>query len=163
MILGVFVTALACVHSRCNVLDAFRTIGTSIMTCDVVPTVPFFFFCFILAQHCPFVSPFNTELNQRRSTHVNRDFKIAHHGRLGRLDRCHVTENTRDLLPSSFWDVCFRRVSRREDNGETHKSSYILIVTFLLKLSSQWVKYALACAYIDLPIGEMQKKKSENV
>ena len=58
--------------------------------------------------------------------------------------------------------VCFRRVSRREDNGETDKSSCILIVTFLLKLSSQWVKYALACVYIDLPIGEM-KKKSENV
>ena len=58
--------------------------------------------------------------------------------------------------------VCFRRVSRREDNGETVKSSCILIVTFLLKLSSQWVKYALACVYIDLPIGEM-KKKSETV
>ena len=57
--------------------------------------------------------------------------------------------------------VCFRRVSRREDNGETDKSSCILIVTFLLKLSSQWVKYALGCVYIDLPIGEM-KEKSEN-
>ena len=34
----------------------------------------------------------------------------------------------------------------------------ILIVTFILKLSSQWVKYALACVYIDLPIGEMKKK-----
>ena len=54
--------------------------------------------------------------------------------------------------------VCFRRVSRREGNGETDKSSRILIVTFLLKLSSQWVKYALACVYIDLPIGEMKKK-----
>ena len=54
--------------------------------------------------------------------------------------------------------VCFRRFSRREDNGETDKSSCILIVTFLLKLSSQWVKYALACVYIDLPIGEMKKK-----
>ena len=58
--------------------------------------------------------------------------------------------------------VCFRRVSRREDNGETDKSSCIRIVTFLLKLSSQWFKYALACVYIDLAIGEM-KKKSENV
>ena len=58
--------------------------------------------------------------------------------------------------------VCFRQVSRREDNGKTDKSSCVLIVTFRLKLSSQWVKYALACAYIDLPIGEM-KKKSENV
>ena len=58
--------------------------------------------------------------------------------------------------------VCFRQVPCREDNGETDKSSCILIVTFLLKLSSQWVKYALACVYIDLPIGEM-KKKSENV
>ena len=57
--------------------------------------------------------------------------------------------------------VCFRRVSRREDNGETDKSSRILIVTFLLKLSSQWVKYALACVYIDLSIGEMKKKKAK--
>ena len=55
--------------------------------------------------------------------------------------------------------VCFRSVSRRADNGETAKTSCILIVTFLLKLSSQWVKYALACVYIDLPIGEMKKKK----
>ena len=54
--------------------------------------------------------------------------------------------------------VCFRRVSRREDNGETDKSSCILIVTFLLKLSSHRVKYALACVYIDLHIGEMKKK-----
>ena len=54
--------------------------------------------------------------------------------------------------------VSFRRVSRREDNGETVESSCILIDTFLLKLSSQWVKYALACVYIDLPIGEMKKK-----
>ena len=58
--------------------------------------------------------------------------------------------------------VYFHRVSRREDNGETDKSSCILIVTFLLKLSSHWVKFALACVYIDLPIGEI-KKKSENV
>ena len=35
---------------------------------------------------------------------------------------------------------------------------HVLIVTFLLKLSSQWVKDALACVYIDLPIGEMKKK-----
>ena len=55
--------------------------------------------------------------------------------------------------------VCFRRISRREDNGETDKSSCILNVTFRLILSSQWVKYALACAYIDLPIGEMKKKR----
>ena len=54
--------------------------------------------------------------------------------------------------------VCFRPISRRADNGEADKSSCILIVTFLLKLSSQWVKYALACVYIDLPIGEMKKK-----
>ena len=58
--------------------------------------------------------------------------------------------------------VCFRQVSRRAANGETDKSSCILIVTFLLKLSSQWVKYVLACVYIDLPMGEM-KKKGENV
>ena len=63
------------------------------------------------------------------------------------------------LRPSGT--VCFRPVSRREDNGETHKSSCILIVTFLLKLSSQWVKYALPCAYIDLPIGEMKLKKAK--
>ena len=87
-----------------------------------------------------------------------RDFKIRHYGRLGQLDRCHVAQNTRDLLPSSFWDGMFSRVSRREDNGETGKSSCILIVTFLLKLSSYWVKYALACVYIDLPIGEVKKK-----
>ena len=33
---------------------------------------------------------------------ANRDFKIGHYGRLGRLDRCHATQNTRDLLPSCF-------------------------------------------------------------
>ena len=38
---------------------------------------------------------------------VNWDFKIGHYGRLGRLDRCHVTQNTRDLSPSSFWDGMF--------------------------------------------------------
>ena len=38
---------------------------------------------------------------------VIRDFKIGHYGRLGRLDRCHVTQKTRDLLPSSFWDGMF--------------------------------------------------------
>ena len=54
---------------------------------------------------------------------------------------------------------CFRRVSRRKDNGETDKSSWKRIVTFLLKLSSQCVKYALACVYIDLAISEMKKKK----
>ena len=35
-------------------------------------------------------------------------------------------------------------------------------VSFLLKLSNQWVKYVLGCVYIDLhfvPIGEMKKKK----
>ena len=60
-------------------------------------------------------------------------------------------------LPSGT--VCFRRVSRREDNGETDKSSCILIATFLVKLSSQWVKYPLACVYIDLPIREMKTEK----
>ena len=54
--------------------------------------------------------------------------------------------------------VSFRRISRRADNGETDKSSCICIDTFLLKRSSQWVKYALACVYIDFPIGEMKKK-----
>ena len=37
--------------------------------------------------------------------------------------------------------------------------SIVLIVTCLLKLSTQWVKYALACVYTDLPIGELKKKK----
>ena len=73
-------------------------------------------------------------------------------GYLGRLDRCHATRPSRT--------ECFRRVSRLEDNGKTDKSSWTRIVTFLLKLSSQWVKYALACVYINLPIGEMKKKKA---
>ena len=59
--------------------------------------------------------------------------------------------------------VCFRRVSRREDNGETGKNSCLLIVTCPLKLSTQWVKYALGCVYTDLPIGELKKKKGETV
>ena len=54
--------------------------------------------------------------------------------------------------------VCFHRVFLCEDNGETNKSSCILVVTFLLKLNSQWVKYALGCVYIDLPIREMKKQ-----
>ena len=59
--------------------------------------------------------------------------------------------------------VCFRRVSPREDNDETViRVQCTLIVTFPLKLSGQWVKYAFGCVYIDLPISEM-KKKSENV
>ena len=48
--------------------------------------------------------------NPRQSGNVRliiRDFKIGHYGRLGRLDRCHVTQKTRDLLPSSFWDGMF--------------------------------------------------------
>ena len=28
---------------------------------------------------------------------INRDFKIVHDGRLGRLDECHVTQNPRDI------------------------------------------------------------------
>ena len=60
--------------------------------------------------------------------------------------------------------VCFRQVFRREDNGETDKSCiHTYKVTFLLKLSSQWVKYVLGCVYIDLPIGEMKKKSIVNV
>ena len=59
--------------------------------------------------------------------------------------------------------VFFRRVSRRENNSETDKSSCLLIVTFLLKLRSQRVKYALGCVYIDLPISEMKKKKIEKM
>ena len=61
--------------------------------------------------------------------------------------------------------VCFRRVSRCEDNSETGKSSCILIVTFLQKLSSQWVEYALDCVYIDSPVVEIKKtdQNSENV
>ena len=52
---------------------------------------------------------------------------MGHYGRLGRLGRCHRPSGT----------VCFRRVYRSEDNGETDKSSCILIVTFRVKLSSQ--------------------------
>ena len=59
--------------------------------------------------------------------------------------------------------ICFCPVPRREDNGETDNSSCIFIVTFLLKLSSQWVKYVLACVYVDLPIGEMKKKGKMSV
>ena len=44
---------------------------------------------------------------ERRQNANNRDFKIGHYGRLGRLDRCDVTQKTRDLLPSSFWDGMF--------------------------------------------------------
>ena len=36
-----------------------------------------------------------------------KDFKMGHYGRLGRLDRCHITQNTRDILLSSFWDGMF--------------------------------------------------------
>ena len=42
---------------------------------------------------------------------------------------------------------------------KTGKSSRVLIVTCLLKLSNQWVKYALGCIYTDLPIGELKKKR----
>ena len=61
--------------------------------------------------------------------------------------------------------VCFHRVSRREDNGETDKSSCILIAPFLQKLSSQWVEYALDCFYIDSLVGEIKKtdQNCENV
>ena len=59
--------------------------------------------------------------------------------------------------------VNFRQVSRHEDNGETDKSSCIIIVTFLLKLSIQWVKYALGCVYIDLTIGERKKKTKARI
>ena len=38
------------------------------------------------------------------------------------------------LSPSGT--VCFRRVSRREDNGETDKSSCILIVTYYSHMTS---------------------------
>ena len=87
-----------------------------------------------------------------------RDFKIGHYGRLERLDSVTSRKTRVTFYRRPSGTVCFRRVSRREDNGETDKSSCILIVTFLLKLSSQWVKYALACVYIDLAIGEMKKK-----
>ena len=46
-------------------------------------------------------------MNGARCEYYTRDFKIGHYGRLGRLDRCHVTQKTRDLLPSSFWDGMF--------------------------------------------------------
>ena len=60
--------------------------------------------------------------------------------------------------PSETVYVCFHRVSRREVKDETDKSSCVLIVTCLQKLSAQWVKYALGCVYTDLPIGEPKKK-----
>ena len=62
--------------------------------------------------------------------------------------------------------ICFRRVSHCEDNGETSKTLCILILlvfSCLLKLSAQWVKYALGSVYIDLSIGEMKKKNGKNV
>ena len=59
--------------------------------------------------------------------------------------------------------ACFRRVSRREVNDETNKSSCVLIVTYLKKLSAQWVKYELGCVYTDLPIGELKKKKRKRL
>ena len=40
---------------------------------------------------------------------------------------------------------------------KTGKSSCVLIVTCLLKLSTQWVKYVLASVYTNLPIGELEK------
>ena len=48
-----------------------------------------------------------TKLQSGTKFVVKREFKIGHYGRLGRLDRCHVTQKTRDLLPSSFWDGMF--------------------------------------------------------
>ena len=49
----------------------------------------------------------------------NKDFRIGHYGCLRRLDRCYVSQNTRDILPLSFsGTLCFRWVSHREDNGE---------------------------------------------
>ena len=59
--------------------------------------------------------------------------------------------------------VCFRRVSRREVKDETDKSSCVLIVTCLQKLSAQWVKYELGCVYTDLPISELKKKKRKRL
>ena len=47
------------------------------------------------------------EEDSYRRLKITRDFKIGHYGRLGRLDRCDVTQKTRDLLPSSFWDGMF--------------------------------------------------------
>ena len=35
-------------------------------------------------------------LNVYTCANNNRDFKIVHDGRLGRLDKCHVTPNPRD-------------------------------------------------------------------
>ena len=57
--------------------------------------------------------------------------------------------------------VRFPQVSRivMKTKVKPIRVAYILIITFLLKLSSQWVKYALDCVYIDLPISEMKKKK----
>ena len=94
-----------------------------------------------------------------RRTKDTREFKIGHYGRLGRLDRCYVRKTRVTFYRCPSRTLRFRRVSRRKDNGETDKSSCICIDTFLLKRSSQWVKYALACVYIDLSIGEIKKKR----
>ena len=55
----------------------------------------------------------------------------------------------------------YRRLSGTVKTG---KSSCIPIITFLQKLSSQWVEYALDCVYIDSPVGEIKKtdQNSEN-
>ena len=55
---------------------------------------------------------------------VSGTFKIGDYGELGRLDRCHITQNTRDLLPLSFGDGTFSPgfSHRHEDKGETDKS-----------------------------------------
>ena len=91
-------------------------------------------------------------MGKQITIYKNLQFKVGHYGSLRRLTFYRRLSET----------VCFRRVSRREDNGETGKSSCLLIVTCLLKLSTQWVKYALGCVYTDLPIGELKKKKKKN-
>ena len=89
----------------------------------------------------------------------NKDFRIGHYGRLRRLDKCYITEiyawHFTVVLLGRYVFAGFLIVKTTVKTG---KSSCVLIVTCLLKLSTQWVKYALACVYTDLPIGELKKK-----
>ena len=66
--------------------------------------------------------------------------KIGHYGRPRRLNRCYVTQNTGRYVYAGFLVV--------KTTVKTGKSSRVLIVTCLLKLGTQWVKYALGCVYI---------------
>ena len=67
-----------------------------------------FFSFLILAQHCAFVSSFNRELKQRRSTHVNRKWDLY----LSFIKLCHETHISisnslnRTLCPKIWASYC---------------------------------------------------------